>query len=270
MTRSISKGSSKLFAAAVALALALVAATFGTPAAQAQADEGTLGLSAGALATQADDVEYSISLKGVPYDGNYGIFGKPGEKLTITAGAQYFDTTVGKYVVAKGATVKWSSVSAKLKAVQKGNKLIIKKLPKAGTYKFAVAVFDADGKKLAAQKYTIVVKKAPTVKIRKTTTPTGTIMLAMRGAKFGWDNNTKKPFYIWTVKDLATGKTSVWNSKKGFVKNGGFVQGGQVAGGGEPNLMAAFTKSGTFKITATVYHSNKKIATASTTLKATA
>ena len=266
MSNALPKTTGKLFSAIAAFAIALTVMFLVAPASEAHADTGGTGLAASAIATQANDVDYAIALDGVPYSGLYGIYGQPGEKLAIKANAQYLDSKTWDLVSVKGATYKWTKVNSKLKATVKGKKLIVNKLPKAGTYKFTVTAFDADGKKLVSSKCAIVVKDKPKLKIAQSETGSGDSMFVMEGALFGWDNNTKKPFYAWTFKNLNTGKTAVWNSKKGFTKNDVGMKGATVAGNNAPTLMARFADSSKYQVTATMYHSNKVIATASQTV----
>ena len=276
MALESSKKSGKPIAAAIAIAAALTAALLSAPAGTAQADEAASSLTIAPLAAQSNESDYFIALRGIPYEGEYGIYGKPGEKLVIRAYAETHDIETWEGVPIEGATVKWTSVSSKLKASKRGNKLVINKLPKAGTYKFTVAGYDENGKKLCKATYKIVVKKKPSLKIQmsingdKSRTKSNyswayaneDIMLTMAGAKFGWDNNTKKPFYTWTVKDLGTGKTATWNTIEEVFERNPIIGGGSAYGGSTPYFMGRFFKAGTFKITAKMYHSNRKIATA--------
>ena len=89
-------------------------------------------------------------------------------------------------------------------------------------------------------------------------------MMETPGAFFCWNNNTKstmKYFYTWSVKKVG-GKTATWNAKKGVFKSNALIGGGSIAGNNVPIFMGAFKQKGKFKITATVHHSDKKIATA--------
>ena len=267
MTRTLSESTGRFFVAAIALALALTAAFAVTPAAQAQANVGQAKSAASSLAAQTDDVRYYFSFDGAAYGGDYGIYGTPGEKMELEANLQYLDRETWVTVTVEDATIEWTNVAPKLNATASGNKLTINKLPKAGTYKFTATAYDADGNKLFSQTEKIVVKKSPALKIVKSSSEMGTI-INLKNASWGWDNNTTKPFYTVTFKSLETGKTAVWNSKKGFTKNKISMSAGSIAGAGYPALIVQFDQSGKYKITAKLFHSDKQVATVSKTIAA--
>ena len=220
----------------------------------------------------ADD-DYYITVSGNgPFDFAYGFCGKPGQQVNwkINAETNYYDE--GELTL-EGATYKWT-IDPKLKAKVNGSKVVIKKLPKkAGKYKLKVTAYDSEGTKVAVCTNKVIVAKKPAVKIQltaqgksiKNVKRNDMIMMHMKNALFGWDNNTKKPFYTWTVKNLNTGKTATWNSKKESFNKNAFISGSSVGGGGYPVFMGTFEKTGKYKVTAVVYHSNKKIATATKT-----
>ena len=279
---SIRAGRMSVIAIAAVLAFAL--AWLAAPA-SAQADEGSGSLTASALTAQADDddIDYFASFAGVPYSGDYGFYFMPGNKATITAKVAYFDQANDwKKTYVKGATATWLNVDKRLKAKIDGNKLIIKKMPKAGTYKFKVVIRDKDGNKLISETRKIVVKKKIPAKLKmdvmsgyddagqnvKWAYVGSRFVMTMDGASFGWDNNTKKPFYVWKVEDVDTGEVAVWNKKKGVFKKNSFIESESVAGGACPNIFGKFKKTGTFKFTGVVYRSNKKVATVTKTVTA--
>lgn len=275
---------------AVALALVL-AGLVGAPAYAAETNGAAF--KAGSLqamandddaddADDADDVGYGVKiLNSAGLDSSYGIYGVPGEKMILKANAYSFpNDTPYETTNLKGVTFKWK-VDAKLKAKTKGAKLTASKLPKKeGKYKVQVTAYDKNGKKLGSAKSSVVVKKKPGVKIAlrvfgdkgpvvtksNKVSKNAQIMLEMKNAKFGWDNNTKKSFYTLTVKNTKTGKTAIWDSKKGMFKKNAFFNGSSIAGGSVPTVMGRFTKAGTYKVTVAVYHSNKKIDSATRTL----
>ena len=218
-------------------------------------------------ASAEDDADYWILISGknVTYYGDYGIYAKPGEKLVAKAKTVAY-TENGESTV-NGVTYKWCA-NSKLKAKINGNKLTVAKLPKVGKYRFSVSAYDKSGTLLQKQAYTIKVKKKPgakivlrnpsnnrTMKIAKKGKP---VFIELKNASFGWDNNKKKAFYIFTIsKD---GKTSKWNAKKGLVKDANIVDGfSSIAGGLNPILSASFKQKGTYTLTATIYHSDKRI-----------
>ena len=232
------------------------------------------GLFSFARPAQASE-NYEVVTTNIPTVTN-AIYAVPGEKVTIKLGvkdwSEYKDVKASEYVV--------SSSSLKNLAVS-GNTIVVGKAPKAGKYTFKVTAKDADGSRLAAKTFKLVTKKKPALKIAmqtrndkgaivsknaKSVKQGNSFILLMKGADFGWDNNTKKPFYTWSVKDLDTGKTVKWNTKYGSFKKNSFVSGSSVAGGGCPSVFGSFKRGGRFKITATMYHSNKKIATATKTI----
>lgn len=265
-------------AAAFFAALALSIAGFAASPAPALAAAGeTAGFAAANLqATATGDFEYAIDLDGIAYASESGVFGVPGEKMMLKAVTTKTNLETYDSTTVKGLTYKWTA-SSKLKAKAKGNKLVMAKLPKAGTYTAKVKAYNKKGKLLASAKYKVIVKTKPGIKIAmrtqnaqgmftaknaKTVKKGAMMMLDMKNADWAWDNNTKTGFYSWSVKNLATGKTAKWNAKKGVFKKNAFIAGGSVAGGGSPVFMGQFNKKGTYEVTATVYHSNKVIDTA--------
>ena len=260
--------------AALALSVAGLGAT-ATPALAATGEAPAL-VAANLQAAATADYEYSIDLDGVAYASETGVFGVPGEKMTLKAVTTKTNLESYDSTTVKGLTYKWTA-SSKLKATPKGNKLVVAKLPKAGTYSAKVKAYNKKGKLLASAKYKVIVKAKPGIKVAmrtqnaqgaftnanaKATKKGAMVMLDMRNAYWAWDNNTKTGFYSWTVKDLATGKTAKWNAKKGTFKKNAFIAGGSVAGGSCPVFMGQFNKKGTYEVIATVYHSNKAIDTA--------
>lgn len=223
----------------------------------------------------ADTTYYDLnaqSASGLDAD-DYGFYGIPGEKLTYKLSTLAWDENNNTQTV-KGLTYAYSGAK-KLGGKLKGSKLTFKKLPKAGTYKFTIKAKDKSGKVVATWKYKFIVKKKPSVKLKIRTTDANykvisnnakkakksdNITLCAEGAYFGWDNNKKKNFTVWTVKNLKTGKTAKWDSKKRTFKNNSFVNGAGIAGGDIPYLLTGFKKKGTYEITVDIYHSDKKIA----------
>lgn len=197
----------------------------------------------------------------------YGFYGVPGEKATYKLKLTGFDGNDGWGTVVNAKfTYKGN---AKLKGSVKGNRLVFKKLPKAGTYKFKITAAQADGRLPETMSFKMIVKKKPAVKVKvtepgkskalKTVKNNEDVFINLGGASFGWDNNTKKPFYVLKVKNLNTGKVAKWSSKKGTYKKNGFIEGEMIAGGTNPVLYGSFTKTGKYKVSVAVYHSNKKI-----------
>jgi len=221
-----------------------------------------------------DDLDYNVVLKGVPHEGIYGINGMPGEKLTIKAVASYIDADnpwPGKKI--SGATYKWVKISSALKAQVDGNKLIIKKLPKAGKYKFRLIAYNKDGKRIWANTWTILVKNkispkivinafgsnGPSAKSVSKFKKNTRIMMTLKNASFAWDNNKKKSFYTFTIKDLKTGKTAKYNPKTESFSKNAFFEDLPIGGASMPTFMGSFTKAGKYKITATVFRNDKKV-----------
>ena len=226
------------------------------------------------FATPAQADEYQIEVANVNLDDcvTYGFYGMPGEKASYKLNLVAYDENYNKSKV-KGATFQFKA-SGKLKGKLKGNKLVFKKLPKAGKYKFSIIAMTADGAAVARVKAKFIVKKKPALKINvramgtnkwtRTVKKDTDIMIEMSGAFWGWHNNTEKSFFTLEAKNLKNGKVAKWNAKKGFFKKNDFINVATVAGGATPVLMGSFTQKGTYKITATVYHSNKKVVTKTT------
>ena len=239
------------------------------------------GIAATSAPAQAGDTEYWIETTAKGFNGNAAFYGKPKETVNLvikpTAYVGYYVDGDWKEEQLRSATIKWSFPKT-LKATVSGNNLVIKKLPKAAkTYKVQVAAYHKSGERVATKTINIVVKKKPKVKIvtkannGKGYKTAGTIkrgqrmMLQMTGADWGWNNNTRKAFYVWKVKNKKTGKTVTWTSNKYNVSSN-LIAGGSVAGSNYPVFMGYFKQAGKYKITATVYHSNKKIASKSKTI----
>ena len=92
------------------------------------------------------------------------------------------------------------------------------------------------------------------------------VFLVLNGAKYGWDNN--KVFCKWSVKHVKSGKTVSWSTNKwlgntSIIKNAAEGAGATVY----PTNYVKFKKSGTYMITAKMYHSSTVIAKTSRTLK---
>lgn len=231
----------------------------------------------------AADVDYSFKIKGIPYDGAYGIYKTPGEQLTMKAKLYKTNLETWETTAVKSVTYKWT-VDAKLKSktTVRGGNILVKKLPsKKYTYKFTLKALDAKGKVLYKQTYKVYVMKKPAISIamrtfkasggvasnNASTVKVGARMnLEMKKASFGWDNNTKTCAYTWKVENTKTGETAAWSKKRGSFGTNNIIEGGPIAGGGSPFFMGSFKKAGTYKITAALYHSNKKIATATKTI----
>ena len=227
-------------------------------------------------ASAEDDADYWILISGknVTYYGDYGIYAKPGEKLVAKAKTVAY-TENGESTV-NGVTYKWCA-NSKLKAKINGNKLTVAKLPKVGKYRFSVSAYDKSGTLLQKQAYTIKVKKKPgakivlrnpsnnrTMKIAKKGKP---VFIELKNASFGWDNNKKKSFCAITVKSLKTGKTAVFNPKTGKFSKNSFIAAEDAPGGsGQPSIWASFSKAGKYKVTMTIFHSDKKLAVATQTV----
>ncbi|MDO4400461.1 MAG: hypothetical protein Q4D27_05885 [Coriobacteriia bacterium] len=229
-----------------------------------------------ALSSPAQAAETEIEFTNIGFGGEVGVYATPGEKFTLKANTYTVDDEWNRTNI-NDVTYTWTA-NAKLKATSKGAKLTIAKVPKVGKYSVKVVAKDTDGNTLAKKSFKLVVKKKPALKV-KVTKMGGTknlssvkkgdsIGISMQGASWGWDNNTKgtaKYFYTWTVKKVG-GKTATWNAKKGVFKSNAFIAGSSVAGGDVPYFMGSFKQKGKYQITATVYHSNKKIATAKKTI----
>jgi len=227
-------------------------------------------------AQASDKYDYSVAVTNM-YGGDYGLYAKPGEKVVYKLALR--DNESWEY---SNQSCTWNFACGISDVTLKGNKLVISKVPKAGTYKITVEATDDDNNTIAKDKLKLVVKKKPAVKIKMQTFKSNgqiasrstssvkkgqQMMLMMNGASFGWDyNNTKKPFYTWTVKNLKTGKTATWNAKKGKFNKNAFIGAGSVAGGGSPICMGAFKAKGKYKVTAKVFHNNKAITTVSKTI----
>jgi hypothetical protein len=70
-----------------------------------------------------------------------------------------------------------------------------------------------------------------------------------------------------TIKNLSTGKSvKVVNRKLHDIEGCDFVDGGMVSGEKIQRFVGSFTQTGDFKVSVTVYHANKKIATANKTI----
>lgn len=231
----------------------------------------------------AADVDYSFKVTGVPYDGTYGVYKTPGEKLSMKARLYKTDMETWETTAVKSVTYKWT-VDAKLKSktTVRGGNILVKKLPsKKCTYKYTLKAYNSKGKLLYKKAFKIYIMKKPAISItmrtfkasggiasnNATTVKVGARMnLEMKKASFGWDNNTKTCFYTWKVENTKTGETAAWSKKRGSFGTNDIIEGDPIAGGATPFLMGSFKKAGTYKITATLYHSNKKIATATKTI----
>ena len=74
-------------------------------------------------------------------------------------------------------------------------------------------------------------------------------------------------FYNWTVKNLKTGKSVTWSSKKAL-KNNSWIEGPEFGAGGTqyPIAMGEFKKAGKYKITVKIFHGDKVAAKVSKTV----
>ena len=241
-----------------------------------------------------EEVEYfiKVSCKNVGVKSYQTFYGKPGETVNLSIKPKavkksYYDEVEGVWV--DGSRVnsvkyKWE-VSKKLKAkVASGNKLVIKKLPKvAKTYYAKLFAYDKNGNFLCQEKIKIIVKKKPKVSIRfdaldddyfiltknvSALDKDSNVDISLIGAHVGWDNNAAtKPFYTITIKNLDTGKSvKLVNKKVHEIDECDFVEGRMASGEKFPRFSACFTQAGKFKVSAVIYHGNKKIATGSKTV----
>ena len=244
-----------------------------------------VGLVAAAQPAYAAITYDSIDFAGAPYEGNYGLCGLPGDKLVLRATLRGYNDETNTTVVPKSSkiTYKWT-MNSKLKAKTDGRVCTITKLPKAGNYYSRVRAYNKAGKLLYSKKFKIEVRKKPAIKVvmrvRGASGAFGDanvskakanveVMLNLKGASFGWNNNTKrayKGFYTWKITQLGTGKVAKWNKANGQFYKNDFVNGGSVAGGDSPFFMGTFTQKGTYKIEGTIYHNNEKLAVASKTI----
>ena len=225
-----------------------------------------------------DDVDYYTIVKGSTYGVAYGL---AGEKAVYQAEVVYYDAAAGVEKKLSSATFKFVKVSAGLKATAKGSKLVVNKLPKSGKFKFTAVAYNKDGDKIGTTPVKVVVKKKPKMKIDiqqfGKTGPAAVspskikknarLILTAKNGSFAWDNNKKKSFCAITVKSLKTGKTAVFNPKTGKFSKNSFIAAEDAPGGsGQPSIWASFSKAGKYKVTMTIFHSDKKLAVATQTV----
>ena len=234
-----------------------------------------VGMLAFTAQAQAEEYFASFSNQMLDYNNN-AVYGKPGDTIVLKP-VLYKQSN---YKKASGVTYKWKCSDA-LKATTTTTKATIKSLPAVGKYKVTMTAVNAKGKTIYTDTYKVIVQKKLSVKlITQNMKSNGTMtknsasikknqefFFTAKGANWGWDNNKKKPFYVWSAKNLKTGKSVTWSTDKAL-KSNSWIKGPKygIGGADTPIATGKITKAGKYKITIKVYHSDKVAATASKTI----